>query len=1088
MSLKIYKVSDYETTHEREQFENLSNLLKTKYDSHEDLHLLIANPSFENKDIDAVFIKRDAITVIELKNYGGNLSIAENGDWKCNGTTVKGGSNGKNPYMQVKLNKTGLCGVFNTWFYKPNVNLSHVSGIVLFNQPITIENDTISQNVKTWFHVTDMDGIVSKLHNITSQSINYTSSDLEELVVRLNFSECLEYQSQIVEPATEENAEIFEGEELEITEVPVIAPDGIQQIIERIEEIGFATVAHFPIPKREGRTINIAPLNLSEHTTVFLNNKVQGNIWEHQYSAIELAKQNQNVCLTTSTSSGKSYVFYSAGIERISNNPQARIIAVYPLKALGVQQEENWINALIAANLPNVEVGRIDGDVGGEQRRNILRECNVIIITPDTIHTFLLGKLSDHNYTNDIKQFLAKTEMVVIDEVHTYKGIFGSNAAYLYRRLNHAIDVLSGNVPKYIAASATISDPENHLFKITGLNFEIVNNDSSPNNASDILLIQPQDGDGFSSINELVQYFAQDTTYKGITFLDSRKMVEQIAAGDKRKLRDDEEDEILNPFNNIDRVVPFRSGYNKDDASEIQSILMNGLAKCIVTTSALEMGIDIKELDLCILYGIPYSSTSLYQRIGRVGRVGCQNDGLVIIVNDGSIRSNTIFQEPRLLFNIPNAEGALYLENETLQNIHALCFAEQNGEYDNVVNDIENFSTNIQFPDQFISLCNSVRSRITTTTYDDIREKGGVYPQLNFPIRDLEPQFKVIQTNGNQEYQKGNLSRSQVQREAYPGAMYYYMGTGYRVTRIQENDRIVYVRRERQYYTKPLQIPATVFPQLTGDKIYNALRYSNLKIIESELLIYERINGFLERRGGADPLRINYPLTGNVPDRVYYNKTDFSRTYKTTGVVISHPILLNQGVNVEVITQLIYEVFLLHIPFEQQDISCAKGRFRPNELGFETNASFIAIYDQSYGSLRLTRRLIDFEDMKKVIDKAYELISTPEAVFSFIEPDDLNPATIEALEILRDELNQPQEELNFAGLNNICVIRPGSHGLHQGNVLTVINVVSTPIGLKYILRTTVNNAAATRQVRIEEVEPSEDSQMGIFNFETYEVE
>jgi len=1056
----------------------------------------IANPSFENRDIDAVFIKRDAIVVIEFKNYGGNLSIAENGDWKCNESTiVKGGSNGKNPYMQVRLNKTGLCSVFNTWFHKQNVNLSHVSGVVLFNQDIVIVADTISQNVKTWFHVTDMKGIESKLYNITSQSINYSNVDLEDLIVRLNLSECLIYstqtgQSQLREPF---NANAIAELDEFITqqyEHLIQLPQNLDRIKTCIEEMGFFTVAHFPIPAREGRTKNINPLNLSQATTNFLNQKVNGDIWEHQYSAIELAKRNQNVCLTTSTSSGKSYVFYSAGIEKISNNPKAKIIAVYPLKALGAQQEENWKNAFSVAELNNIQVGRIDGSNSGNinERKRILKDCNVLVITPDTIHTFLLGKLSDTNYTTAIKTFLANVELVVLDEVHTYKGVFGSNVAYLYRRLNHAIDTLHGNVPQYIAASATISEPESHLMKITGLDFEIVNNDSSPSKASDIILIQPNGDDVFAGINDLVGYFAQETDYKGITFLDSRKMVEQVTVGVNRQLSIQEQNEILDSIVEAGGVIPYKSGYEKNDAQEIQEILMSGRAKCIVTTSALEMGIDIKELDLCILYGIPYSSTSLYQRIGRVGRVGCENEGLIIIINDGSIRSNTIFKEPRLLFNIPNAEGALYLENETLQNIHALCFADQNGEYDNITNYVEQFNTNINFPEQFLSLCRNVRNKTTTNAYDDVREKGGIYPQFNFPIRDLEPQYKVKLKQGQQEYNKGNLSRSQVQREAYPGAMYYYAGHGFRVTKVDEKDRIVYVRNDKQYFTKPLQIPVSVFPQLTGEKIFNAYSYGELKMIESELLIYERVSGFLERRGAANPLRVTYPLNGEMPEKIYYNRNDFSRTYKTTGVVITHPVLLNANVNVDVITQLIYEVFLLNIPFDQQDVSSAKGRFRQNELGFETNAGFIAIYDQSYGSLRLTRRLIDFDDLKKVIDKAYDLISDPETLFSFINREDLNESTIDAFKVIKDELDKPQAEMNFSGQNNITVIKPGSKARYQGVELTVINVVSTETGMRYILRTTVNGALATKQVRFEEVEVCDDSELGVFSFETYEIQ
>jgi hypothetical protein len=201
MALQIYKVSDYETTHEREQFDKLSDILKQEFDKCDDVHLLICNPSFDNRDIDAIFVKRDGIVVIELKNYGGNLAVAENGDWKCNGETVKGGTNGKNPYMQVRLNKTGVCGTLNLWFPKPYVNLSHVSGVVLFNKPIQITASLLSPQVNTWFHVTDMNGIAQKLRNITSRSINYTNQDLQDLILKLNLYDSLVYKTSTTEEA-----------------------------------------------------------------------------------------------------------------------------------------------------------------------------------------------------------------------------------------------------------------------------------------------------------------------------------------------------------------------------------------------------------------------------------------------------------------------------------------------------------------------------------------------------------------------------------------------------------------------------------------------------------------------------------------------------------------------------------------------------------------------------------------------------------------------------------------------------------------------------------------------------------------------
>lgn len=1086
MSLSIYKVSEFETTHEREQFEKLSEILKTKFDKHDDNHLLIANPSFENRDIDAVFIKRNGITVIELKNYGGKLTIAENGDWKCNGITVKGGSNGKNPYMQVKLNKTGLCSVFNTWIYKPYVNLSHVSAVVLFNQSIEIESSSFSQNVSTWFHVTDMNGIANKLHNITSLSINYTNKDLIDLIEKLNLTECLEYKTD----ASSLEIEQEKKEALHILET-ISIPQNLEEIKMNIEKLGFKTIRHFPIPERLGITKNISFLNLSNSTQNFLNKKVQGNIWEHQYESIKLAKENKNVCLATSTSSGKSYVFYSVGIEKLAQSPNAKIIAVYPLTALGVQQEDNWNKALQDAGLSNIKIGRIHREVKIEERRLILKNCSVIVITPDIIHTFLLGKLNEKSICSQIKDFLSKTELIILDEIHTYTGVFGSNSAYLYRRLNHTIDILKGSFPQYIAASATINDPESHLKNIVGLDFLVVTNDTSPKKATDIILIEPDNFDEtLSNMNKLVGYFAQETSRKAITFLDSRKMVEQVAVSVNRQLNKEENDEILKDFEYGDdrKTYPYRSGYETEDSVKIQNKLMTGEVKSIISTSALEMGIDIKELDLCILLGIPYSSTSFYQRIGRVGRVGCDNDGLIIIVNDNTVRSNTIFKDPKRLFEIPMAEGALYLENENLQFIHALCWIEQNGEYEAVNSNKEVLRTNVEFPHSFLKVCNDVRNHNTKREYDDIRDKGGSYPQYSYPIRDLEPQFKVISTIQNRDIPLGNLSRSQVQREAYPGAIYYYNTNSYRVYKIDLKANTVFVRKEKKYFTKPNQLPTSVFPQLRDEKIFSAVKYGELNVLEVELQVYEKNTGLTEKRGGANQIKINYPLDGIYVDKVFYNSSDFSRDYRTTGTILTHPVLDAPNVKSDIIAQLIYEIFLLNIPFEKQDISYAKNKFKDNDLGFIKDSRFIAIYDQSYGSLRLTSRLSEYDELKKVFDIACRLINDSTSTFSFTENEEINQETIEAIVLINKCLKEEPEDLNFKGQNNVSVIKTGSEGLYNDKLVRISGVISTENGLKYRISIPISNGSASKLVSINEIEYTSKSELGVFNYDTYEVE
>jgi len=779
------------------------------------------------------------------------------------------------------------------------------------------------------------------------------------------------------------------------------------------------------IPEKIGKYYQYSDLNLTKNSKDYLSNFGSG-IYLHQKIALQKISDGSNVCLATSTASGKSLVFFVSAIERISRNRDAKVLAVYPLKALATEQQQRWEKALKDSRL-NAAVGRIDGGIPMDERNSIIRNSQVITMTPDIIHAWVLSNLDSKGVVN----FLSKIELIIIDEAHIYTGVFGSNSAFLFRRLHHVIGKLGGN-PKFISASATIKNPEIHLKNLVGVNFDIIEqtNDTSPKKSCNIVMVEPPGkSDILSAFSNLMYYAANNTDFQFISFVDSRKQTEYLVSITSRLTEKDELEDSKIDYDSLKKlnIFPYRSGYEEADRLLIQNRLINGELKGVVSTSALEIGIDIPYLTLGILFGIPNSATSFFQRIGRIGR---HEEGTIIIINNGTVLSENIFRSPDEILNMPLSESTLYLENPRIQYIHALCLARQGGEDDFINNHLskeeERFNTDIDFPDNFIALCNAERIGEISPEFQTMKTQAGEDPNHLFPLRDMDIQYKVELGSGLYRQRLGSLSFNQLLREAYPGAVYYYQAQSYRVCRINMFKKLVEVRSEKKYTTKPVFLPPMIFPNLSEGNIFNSIRFGDLIITESNLQIRESIIGFKERRG-PNEIQIDYPLPQDKG--IYFNSPRFTRNYFTTGVIINHPSLNGFNVKSSVLSEIIFEAFLITIPFERQDIGFGDDKHRTDREHFNKGDRFLSVFDQTYGSLRLTSRLIDAEIVRNVFEKALD-IAVYDNKFS------INEATLKALKDLKMSLSERFEQLTFGTLiegppeNTEKIILPGSIGLN----------------------------------------------------------
>ncbi len=571
-----------------------------------------------------------------------------------------------------------------------------------------------------------------------------------------------------------------------------------------------------------------------------------------------------------------------------------------------------------------------------------------------------------------------------------------------------------------------MADPVAHLEKLFARRFRVIGSDqdTSPRHRLDIMLLRPQRGrDIHSAVPDLLHVLASDPESRFIAFVDSRKQAEQLATIAQRNGPDDGEVAVTADKVSGDgpMILPYRSGYEEEDRAEIQQRLTSGALRGIISTSALELGLDIPGINTVVLVGIPSNATSLRQRMGRAGR---HAPGRVIFVDGGSATDAIVFRDPERLFDRPPAPSSLYLENRRIQYIHALCFAGAGGEYDTLRGETQpdgedTIHSPVTWPDGFLELCQNERVGGVPGDILSMKAEAGDDPWHSFPLRDVGSQFQV-ETHGQG---LGRLSHAQLMREAYPGAIYYYMATPYRITRVSTRERKAHAKKERYYTSEPSSPPPQIFPSLQGEGLHDGYRFGELSVAECDLYVSEMVFGFTERRG-TQKHTVKYPCQ-------YWQRDRFSRNYTTTGVLLTHPALQEAEVQPEALAQVVLEAFLLVAPFDRSEVACSAGRYRTETSFFGAGERFIALYDQTYGSLRLTGRLLDPAFLREVLREALELARG--GLLEEREP--LSHETLDALRRLGEAARQEAASLEPAeasppssGGEREMVIMPGSAG------------------------------------------------------------
>ncbi|MFG2053992.1 DEAD/DEAH box helicase [Micromonospora sp. NPDC048930] len=503
--------------------------------------------------------------------------------------------------------------------------------------------------------------------------------------------------------------------------------------------------------------------------------------WRHQAEAAELAYAGRHVVVATGTASGKSLAYQLPALATLLTDPRATVLYLAPTKALAADQ----LRAVAGLELEGVRPACYDGDTPRTEREWIRRHSRFVLTNPDMLHH---GILPGHAHWSG---FLRRLAYVVIDECHTYRGVFGSHVAHVLRRLRRQC-ARYGRTPVFVLASATSGDPATAAGRLTGLPVAAVTEDTSPRGGVTFalweppLLPPPSVGEEVadlvsvrrSALRETADLLA-DSVVEGVrtlAFVRSRRGAEVVAANARRAL-----DEAVPGLG--DRVAAYRAGYLREERRELERALLHGDLLGLASTNALELGVDLVGLDSVLICGWPGTRASLWQQAGRAGRSG--DEALAVLVARDDPLDTYLVHHPEALFGRPVEATVLDPANPYVLAPQLACAAH---EAPLTAADLELFGEGAKEAVDSLVEAGALRQR-PTGWYWRHRER----PEVDLRGEDGAPVCVVEESTGRL---LGTVDGGSSHFLVHPGAVYLHQGVSYVVDSLDLADGCALVHAE----------------------------------------------------------------------------------------------------------------------------------------------------------------------------------------------------------------------------------------------------------------------------------------------------
>ncbi len=724
------------------------------------------------------------------------------------------------------------------------------------------------------------------------------------------------------------------------------------------------------IPEKQARYID--PSKVLDQKIADEFEKHIGDLYRHQAKALENLSENKNICVSTSTSSGKTYIYGLHIARKYLEDNDFKALIVHPTKALSRDQERELNDFFNELGIDDITVGVYDGDTNSNIRRDIRENADIIITNFAGVNTYL------YNHPK-WRKFLSKCRLLVIDESHTYTGIHGMHVAWTIKRLRRIIQDYGSKV-QIICTSATIGNPGEHSRKLTGKKFSVIEKDGSPRGKREIIFwdipirenqienpetpreIQKASANPIRQASSLITHLG-NKGLKILAFCRSRKETELGSKYVKQEATNRQ-------TNNYIDINPYHAGLTKKQRRSIENKFKSQVLDSVFSTNALELGIDIGSIDTTILTGYPGTRQSFWQQIGRSGRG--KSDALSIFISRNDAIDQYILDNPEYILEDNIEEAVIELENNPVYAEHLLCAADEKPLTE---------KDKKWFGKQRLERAVKMWKDVGRLEGDLDRGVGYIEPPR--PQSEIsmytssDIQFKVRCQNNNIDIE--NLDRERVYRDHHTGALFLHNGRQFEVLEVREdipNPYITVREVNSNHYTQAISTKQVSDLKIrktrdTGDEYKVCFGEGTVKIHYYEYVKREIYTDRLIDKGptGQPPIELNTNLV--------WIETPESLEEDILKMFIDKPIEdVSEGKKTNVPGGALHgsehgmiKISPIELMMDKEDIGGLSIRFHP-----ETECPTWFIHDTVQGGVGFSKKI--YEKIDTVLEKTLNRVSS----------------------------------------------------------------------------------------------------------------